>query len=485
MHQIDARLSDRGARVVERLRLRTRDTTVRLVVQSAVEEALRLTSLPGEEQGRIYVFRRLRLPAFEVRAHSSRAWIERCSRHLLASSAHAVHVEDAAAAQANVVFFHSRYEPWLRLVLHLSAGGPAREWFWPEATGVAVEMRPALRLERTLERWRAEAAGWAMVGRELCARLDVPTALAFVRLLPPAAVEQWLTEFGSGVAPPPPVDGPRVRDHVRAVLHGVQLRVREDDGRLLFLAALAVLDAAPATPEDATLPAMAAHLLVPARRVRPARDEGRAVRDGESLPATADVAANSVGDRPASISPAARRAAHAPPALETPGIDTAWRTRYAGLYFLLHPLRRLGIERLLEKQPALARRRFVERVLLVAAVRTDVDEDDPILWPLFDDFDRRAEQLREARTCGADHRSQEAVWARAVRMWCWRSARMTLREIVSRPGRVYATPTSIDVTLPMSTVEVRIRRCGLDLDPGYVPWFARVVHFHYHHEDAT
>ena len=44
---------------------------------------------------------------------------------------------------------------------------------------------------------------------------------------------------------------------------------------------------------------------------------------------------------------------------------------------------------------------------------------------------------------------------------------------------------TIDVTLPMSAVDLRIRRAGLDIDPGYLPWFGRVVHFHYHVEGVA
>jgi hypothetical protein len=59
---------------------------------------------------------------------------------------------------------------------------------------------------------------------------------------------------------------------------------------------------------------------------------------------------------------------------------------------------------------------------------------------------------------------------------------MRVAAIVARPGRIYATPTALDIILPMSTVDIRIRRCGLDLDPGYQFWFPQAVHFHYHRE---
>ena len=39
--------------------------------------------------------------------------------------------------------------------------------------------------------------------------------------------------------------------------------------------------------------------------------------------------------------------------------------------------------------------------------------------------------------------------------------------------------TDLDVSLPLDQADIRVRRAGLDLDPGWLPWFGRVVRFHY------
>jgi hypothetical protein len=41
------------------------------------------------------------------------------------------------------------------------------------------------------------------------------------------------------------------------------------------------------------------------------------------------------------------------------------------------------------------------------------------------------------------------------------------------------TRTDLDVSLSIDSADIRIRRAGLDLDPGWLPWFGRVVRFHY------
>jgi hypothetical protein len=83
---------------------------------------------------------------------------------------------------------------------------------------------------------------------------------------------------------------------------------------------------------------------------------------------------------------------------------------------------------------------------------------------------------------GAD-RALAAKWSRSVRGSCATGAAITLRALVRRPGRVTATPTHIDVFFDHRQADVRIRRAGLDIDPGWVPWFGRVVHFHYRYEE--
>ena len=57
-----------------------------------------------------------------------------------------------------------------------------------------------------------------------------------------------------------------------------------------------------------------------------------------------------------------------------------------------------------------------------------------------------------------------------------------MRDLVRRRGRVWLTRTDLDVTMTYAAIDLCIRRAGLDIDPGWVPWFGlhgRVVRFHY------
>ena len=71
------------------------------------------------------------------------------------------------------------------------------------------------------------------------------------------------------------------------------------------------------------------------------------------------------------------------------------------------------------------------------------------------------------------------AWVRALCRWLAGYTTLTLRDLVGRAGLVAATRTHLDVYFEHAQADVRIRRAGLDLDPGWLPWFGRVVAYHY------
>jgi hypothetical protein len=54
-----------------------------------------------------------------------------------------------------------------------------------------------------------------------------------------------------------------------------------------------------------------------------------------------------------------------------------------------------------------------------------------------------------------------------------------LAAVCRRNAEIEADPGWIDVLLDLDQVDVDIRRAGLDLDPGYLPWFGCVVRYRY------
>jgi len=71
------------------------------------------------------------------------------------------------------------------------------------------------------------------------------------------------------------------------------------------------------------------------------------------------------------------------------------------------------------------------------------------------------------------------AWLVACRRWLRRYPGIGLSRLVSRPGQIRVTPTHIDMRFDIALAELSVRRAGLDIDPGWVPWFQRVVTFRY------
>jgi len=71
------------------------------------------------------------------------------------------------------------------------------------------------------------------------------------------------------------------------------------------------------------------------------------------------------------------------------------------------------------------------------------------------------------------------AWLTACRRWLRRHAGIGIADLVRRPAELAVTPTHIDLFFTLAQADLRLRRPGLDLDPGWLPWFGRVVNFHY------
>jgi hypothetical protein len=157
------------------------------------------------------------------------------------------------------------------------------------------------------------------------------------------------------------------------------------------------------------------------------------------------------------------------PVPEETSLPAVESTRFAGLFFLLPVLARLGLAAFLKDNPNLQESGFPVRLLDHLAGRLGAAPDDPIrrALPLPEDAGRAGEEIALK------------LWRTALRRWCRRRARIGLVDLIRRPGHVIATRTHVDVYFDLRHIDMRVRRAGLDLDPGWVPWLGRVVLFHY------
>jgi len=533
----------RGDRYVRRATLRLPAGVSEHRASLLVEEALRLMALPGEDQGRAYFFRRVALRDLPASA-PPREWVERAQSTMYALAERAVHGSVAHAAGSDAVFFNSQQEAleWLlRRIFraHLSANGTA-DWFAPMIAPIAATGDRAMKAVAVIERLRSLPAGWFAVASALLDTIDAePAGLTAVASIPERILRVWLGELGPSEGQSRAaarqtlwVSGSRRAMLLRLLAgdreagegpagygsatlstassgkvaigrEGVERRSMRQDSPmyLLWLTALAVVAEHPGELARGSCVVDAREVLeelsvsLDRASQRRLRDPGRraAVDDAGTSRATREAM-----EIAASLAAGKRSLEEHPAATEAELFaDLTLSTSAAGLYFILNVLRYLGIEAAIEAMPAPFASVFLPRLIKSIARFASVPPDDPaLLWVASalgaDSSDNRSDELYSAAECwprtlptpGEGTISRDRlirIWTLAARRWCWQNARLRLHEIVLRPGRILLTRTDLDVTLSMETVDLRVRRAGLDLDPGWLPWFGRVVRFHYVH----
>lgn len=169
-------------------------------------------------------------------------------------------------------------------------------------------------------------------------------------------------------------------------------------------------------------------------------------------------------------------------------------TEWAGLLFLLNTAGLAGIPDDLDGDPRLAARSLRWSLHQLALRLVPVAATDPAALALAG-ISADHGPGRSAVPSGDPHCDEEDValaghagrWAEETRAVLRAAAGAagdgspapTLWSVTRRPGRVVADPGWLEVHLDLDAVDVHVRRAGLDVDPGWVPWLGTVVRFRY------
>ncbi len=158
-------------------------------------------------------------------------------------------------------------------------------------------------------------------------------------------------------------------------------------------------------------------------------------------------------------------------------------TRYGGLLFLLQIVADLALAGEIAGQPALATRSFRWRMhQLGLTLVSGAEADDPAVLAFAGLLPESVPPSRgEAPPAEAERTVLEALSGRIGENLRERMERddETLASISLRQAEIVADPGWIEVRLALCDVTTAVRRAGLDLDPGYVPWLGMVVRFVY------
>jgi hypothetical protein len=509
-----------------------------------LEDALNTASLPACSGSQMVMIRRLPLGRIRPDAVSSQValLIERRLRELASG---AMHAADPSAGDAPAVYFRDDAEAHVALAVRLARGETPAEWFWHRAVPswraasapqealrqlaagiVELEAAPAVMTELIL----------ALVAHGVCdvflaaLRRDEGAAMLSAFGVPPSTPDRRHT---SGSVP--------VVDVTPALVRALDRWIAQwgpADERALWLAAVILVASRRAHAANPELVAQAGRLVRARAAAGAAGMRQEVIDDGDLVKAAGPLRA---GEGRAGAS--ARLEPEAPAVSPVLRGVQGERTGGAGLLFLLPALTHLGIADLLARHPSLAGVDLPVRLLTAVADRVGVPDDDPIRWalgrPIVDEtvmvpftaperwqrgickpgpvtirelsadpgvhvaFDASG-RLPVAMWGDAEPHDLAAFgslvtdpgplgrrapvqwlldsWVIALRRWCRRYARLGLSDVVRRPGRLLGTSTHLAVVFDHCCVDTRVRRAGLDLDPGWIPWFGRVVTFQYAYE---
>lgn len=452
-----------------------------------LEDAVRTASMPGADGARLLVVRSLDVGRIAVGSSATSVSL-RIERRFAELARAAVHAASPAAARAPAVWFHDDIEPLVLLARRTVRRQPLHEWFWSCVLPAGIVATGAGRITRILTEaaqrdGRAAACVRVVVeliesgdGDALFAALDTSDGARLLeacgwdagaaanagpaptghRAAAPVGSAAPAAESGATGAVSPPAHADTLARWARVWSVA--------DARSVWLGCVLLSAAAPHRLHDGALPRRAAALVL-ASGSRPA------------------VAPASIPPRVASHDDSAAN----PPRLRVMTMDAAVaepaegkgggsRSRVAGLFFLVPLIERAGIGPLLARRPELVESGWPVRLVRRVARRLRVDPLDPALLAL---------PLPHVALDGSrPERADTAAALRSLRRWCRARARVSIGALVRRPGTVSWSRTHIDVHFPLGRADVRIRRAGLDIDPGWVPWLGRVVRYHYDDDDA-
>jgi hypothetical protein len=203
---------------------------------------------------------------------------------------------------------------------------------------------------------------------------------------------------------------------------------------------------------------------------RPRRTTARAI--------TEDTENANEADRTAQVTPLHRpRPGERPPDGAPRGYHRPWEgggaetgTQMATMLYVVNVIDRFGLDTLAETSTGWAVVEATARWLLrdLPDNRRRSLRADPLLT-LFGELD--------TRPAGVSNPVQLGMRIRPVRSFMTRHGLDVTK--FTQPGRVLVSRTHVDVVLALDQIDLTVRACGLDQDPGWVPHLGRIVLFHF------
>ncbi len=502
-----------------------------------LEDAMNVATLHAATDRRHYVVRHFDVGVIDADAppQTLALQIERRLAHVKLT---AVAATSPSAATAHAVYFADDVIAIAELARRIAAGPPPREWFWPHVANGAVKLPAARALAACIAAAAALPAGPVAVAEVVAAVETARDGALLATLQPGDAAALLRLTFGVTSPVEPPVHAPPTT--LGAVPPIWRARLARwiarwgGDARAHWLVAIAMVHARRTMQRPETELAAAASI-VAAELQHSAREQPHSepVREADRrTPAPTET--STAAPRP--LSRIVVEEVEAPEPVAADAVEVTATSAVAGTLLAIRPLAALGMPAWLDGHEWAAAAGFAAQVLarLAASQLADPLAGDPLVealggghavdgpfvaparWrpllgvrpailrrtgdhgrvlfanriPIAAWRGRRTSALpwsprHVKRGAPVEDRAWAVTaWHAIVARWLRHYAALSLGELVCRPGQLAITPTHLEVTWPLRSVDLRIRAAGLDVDPGWVPWLGRVVTFRYVGEDA-
>jgi hypothetical protein len=450
---------------VKNLKLRLSDADAQSHARFRVEEALRLSGQDGGE--RLVILRKLDLGRIDQGLN------ERTSHVLRDMIANAVPAFSPGSTRANAVWFASPEVAKISLLEILLQGVEPLAWYWPKAVPELKHGAASARLILLVQLQRSPQGRikLAQLVRRMVEDSTLPRllqhisetdathlveiwpgktslALPIQKAVPRSSTTTFMQPDSASVA--------FVDIHLRAVAQQIAnvanlsslLSMPGHSAVRQWLCNCLVLAANPSLVEDA------AYVKSVARELDVMLANMNA--DAELPPANL---LQSPSRATPSISNDNQQTSPAPQLLSLEQRSTA-----AGLFYLLRPLRQMGYDAWMKQHPHEATRQHGLQLLRHIAIRQRISAADPVWGLLPPDTDS-----------GVD----TSPWRVALDRWLRKHCRLNLAKVIKRTGWLEWGEDHISVRFPLDGADLRLRRRGVDVDPGFVSWLGRSVRFTY------
>jgi hypothetical protein len=466
-------------RQVRRLRIKCARNEHARHGQILLEDALRTASL--RDESRLIIVKRLTLGQFSTR-DSATSWSRRLEESIRTQAPEPVTYEHPADEQVSIVSFASPLEPWLLLARNTIAGRACTQWYW---RSTLVGWNPSRPVPETLRLcFKTLAAKGGISGTLLLAQ-HLRTADSLLTLLA-ALTEADLVPLKADLLNTTDSNIPLSATATHSIALTETMPTAAEQSFLCSanpnILRSAWLAAARISQNQSSSPALFQEVPSPKRIEKVLQHWRLSVSTNRFY--TADFPSDHTPLVTEKRPPASQQSNNqssptiAPPEKQEPvqpaestkpdSLPERAFTQAGGLLFLIPLLQRSGLPSFVATLPPEERSSFPWQILATALQHARIDEPDPFA-------------IAMSELPATPHPS--GIWLIRANRLALKLTGLNLRHIVRRPALATISPQQIDLFFRTNEADLRLRRTGLDVDPGWVPWLQRVVRYHFNRED--